>query len=284
MNFTALQIAKLAKKFDIIQTMNYNAALPAWLASKLTGKPVVCLVTGVYGDRWLQIRGQIFGRFSKLIESLQLNHNFNRIIFLSEFSRRWGLEIGIPKKITDVANPGINHKLFKPKKKEWYVLFMGRFVKQKGVYDLLEAAKLLPEIKFKLVGWGEEEKNLRKFATNNVEFYNYTFRSGRPFFDMYARAAVLCQPSIAESFGFTIVEAMASGCAIVSTIDLGYKGIVIKPNDPRGIAKAIRRLFANKEKTLKMGKENVKIAKKYTWDNFTKKLISVYEEVLGVSI
>jgi len=284
MNFTALNIAQLAKDYDIIQTMNYNAALPAWIAGKLVDKPVVCLVTGVYGHRWMQMRGPVFGIASQLVEALQLNHDFDRIVFLSEFSRRWGIETGIPGELTDVANPGIEHRLFKQKKKEWYVLFMGRFARQKGVYDLLEAARQLPDIKFKLVGWGEEEQKMREFvarnAMSNVEFYNYTFRSGRPFFDMYAHAAVLCQPSLAESFGFTIVEGMASGCAIVSTVDLGYKGMVVQPNDPGGLAEAIRRLFDNRKATLGMGRENVKLARQYTWGKFVEKMISIYKEVL----
>jgi glycosyltransferase involved in cell wall biosynthesis len=97
---------------------------------------------------------------------------------------------------------------------------------------------------------------------------------------MYSHAAVYCQPSIAESFGITVVEAMASGCAIVSTVDLGYRGAVVKPNDPKGIAEAIRQMFKSKDKTLKMGKGNIKIAKKYTWDNFVNKLIDAYMEVL----
>lgn len=280
MNLAALKIARAAKGYDIIQTMNYNAALPAWLAGKITGKPVVCLVTGVYGNRWMGMRGPVFGLASKWIEGLQLNHSFDRIIFLSDFSRKWAAEIGIAKH-TAVINPGVEHTRFRPKKKEWHVLFMGRFARQKGVYDLIEAARLLPDIKFKLVGWGEEEKKLRKLATPNVEFYNYTFRSGKKFFDMYARSAVLCQPSLAESFGFTIVEAMASGCAIVSTVGLGYKGSVIKPHDPKGLANAISKMFNSKASTLRMGRENVRLAKKYNWDDFAEKLISIYEEVLN---
>jgi len=281
MNLAAPWVMREAADCDLIQTFNYNACLPSWLAGKIIGKPVVCYATGTYADNWYKIRGPIGGFISKWVEKLQLNHSFDKIIFPSEFTRRVAIGIGIPKRITTVANPGIEHEKFKPKKKEWYVLFMGRFARQKGIYDLIWAAKMLPEIKFKFVGWGEEEKSIRKLATSNVEFYNYTFRSGRRFFDMYSHAAIYCQPSVIESFGLTIVEAMASGCAIVATTDLGYKGIVIKPNNPKGVVAAIRKLLNNKKETLKMGRKNIKLAKKYTWENYIKKFINVYDEVLS---
>jgi glycosyltransferase involved in cell wall biosynthesis len=242
---------------------------------------VVCYATGVYANMWYKIRGQLGGFISKTVERLQLAHRFDKVLFPSENSRKIGISLGIPAGITDVDSPGIEHEKFGPKEKEWYVLFMGRFAMQKGVYDLLEAAKLLPDVKFKLVGWGEEEEKMKRIATPNVELYNYNFKSGQPFFDMYAHAAVYCQPSLAESFGLTVVEAMASGCAIVSTVDLEQKGIPIQPNDPQGIADAITEMLKDKDKTLKMGKENIDIAKKYTWKNFVDKLVATYGEVLG---
>ena len=32
--------------------------------------------------------------------------------------------------------------------------FGGRFINQKGVYDIIKVAKLLPNIKFVMMGWG----------------------------------------------------------------------------------------------------------------------------------
>jgi glycosyltransferase involved in cell wall biosynthesis len=281
MNLTALWICKHAKEYDLIQTCNYNACFPSWIAGKIVKKPVVCFVTGMYGDRWLKIRGPILGSISKWVEKFQLNHDFDKVVFPSEFARDCGVKSGIPYEITDVNNPGIELKNFKPKKKEWFVLFMGRFSKQKGVYDLIEVAEQLPDVKFKMVGSGEEEAKLKSAAPDNIEFLNLTFRSGKPFLDLYSRAAILCLPSIAESFGLVIPEAMASGCAIVSTVPLDYKGFTVKVNDIKQLKDSIKYLIDNPEKTLKMGRGNIKKAKKYTWGNFCKKMINIYEEVLN---
>jgi glycosyltransferase involved in cell wall biosynthesis len=281
MNFLAPWIWKHAKGCDLIQTLNYNAALPSLIAGKLRKKPVVCLVTGLFGDKWVDMRGPVLGRISKAIESFQLNRGYDRFIFLSDFSMELGQKIGIPKEKSTVISPGIDIEKFKPKKKEDYVLFMGRLAKQKGVYDLIDAAKLMPDVKFRLVGKGEEEGELRRLAPANVEFLDLSFKDGQPFLDQYAHAPIMVLPSYSETFGMVIPEAMASGCAIVSTVPLDYKGFTIEPGDIKGMVAAIRKLVENKDLAAGMGMDNVRLAQKYTWDNFMRGIAGVYEELLG---
>lgn len=281
MNLAAPIVWKHAKSCDIIQTLNYNACFPSWTAGKLMKKPVVCIVTGLYGKRWMKMRGPVLGNLSKWVERFQINRSYDRILFLSEFSRQIGIGAGIPKELTDVVNPGIDHKKFKAKRKNFFVLFMGRFAKQKGVYNLIEVAKQLSDVNFKLVGKGEEEEKLKSIAPKNVEFLNLNFKSGKPFYDLYSRAAIFCLPSIAETFGLVIVEAMASGCAIISTVPLDYEGIRIEAGNNKRLADAIRHLIENPRKTLRMGRTNIEKSKKYNWDDFIKKVMKIYEEVLS---
>jgi glycosyltransferase involved in cell wall biosynthesis len=280
MNFAFPWVWAKADDVDIIQTLNYNAALPSFIAGKLRKVPVVCIVTGLYGDRWKDMRGPIMGTVSKLIESVQLRRGYDRFVFLSDFSRDLGVNIGIPKEKSIVISPGIDIEKFSPKKKEDYVLFMGRLARQKGVYDLIEAARRLPDVKFKLVGKGEEEAELRRAAPPNVEILNVSFKDGQPFLDLYAHAPIMVLPSYSETFGLVIPEAMASGCAIISTVPLDYKGFTIAPGDVDAIVESIRKLRENQELAESMGRENVGIAKKYTWDNFIKGMMSIYDELL----
>lgn len=280
MNFAIPWVWKYAADCDIIQTLNYNAALPSLIAGKIRKKPVVCLVTGLWGNKWLKMRGCLFGTISKIVERIQLKRDYDKFIFLSKWSLEDGLRMGIPRDKTAIISPGIELKKFRPKKKMDYVLFMGRLAKQKGVYDLIEVARQMPDVKFKFVGKGGEDAELRRIAPPNVEILNITFKDGKPFFDLYAHAPIMCLPSYSETFGLVIVEAMASGCAVVSTVPLDYKGATVEPGNVEQIKRAIRKLFENRKLAERMGKENVKRAQKYTWDNFVKCVLKVYEEIL----
>lgn len=277
MNFAFLSIIKHAKDVDIIQTSNYNACFPSWLAAKILKKPVFCFAFGLYGKRWLIIRGLIKGTVSRIIEKIQLNRSYDRILFLSDYSKQWGLEIGIPEQRTEIINPGISLENYKPLEKQNYVLFSGRFANQKGVYDVIKVAELLPNINFIMMGWGEEEQNLRRLAPKNIEFLSLSQKDGQKFYDVYSRASVFFLPSYGETFGFVLIEAMASGCPIVSTVPLGYGGFVDQPGNISSMAKHIEYLMNNPEESKKLCQENILLSKKYTWENFTEKLIALYK-------
>lgn len=278
MNFAAPWLIKYAKDADLIQTNNYNACYPSYIAAKMTKKPIICLVHGMYGNKWIKMRGPLLGFLSKGIERLQILHNFNKILFLSDFARDAALSIGVKKELTEIIKPGIEFKKYRMGKKEPFVLFAGRLAKQKGLENLIDAAKRIPDTKFLIAGRGEMENQLKSVAPSNVEFLGFV--SDEKLVDLYSRALVFCAPSVAETFGFTILEAMASGCAIVSTIPLAYEGIRIDSGNAAKLKTAIEKLINNKYLAIRMGRENRRRAKAYSWKNFMKNLVELYEEIL----
>ncbi|MAF99539.1 MAG: hypothetical protein CMH61_02905 [Nanoarchaeota archaeon] len=279
MNFAVRRIMKAAKGADIIQTSTYNAAFPSWMAGKLLGKPVVCLVMSFWGDQWEHMRPGMPGKFSKFVEKVQLGRSFDKLIFLSDFSRDYAMQSGLPMNGATFINPGLDVSKYKPDYKDIEVLFSGRFAKQKGVYDVLKIAKMLPHINFTLMGWGEEEEEIRRLATENVTIVNYSNKDPE-FYEHYGRAKIFLLPSYGETFGFVLVEAAAAGCAVVSTIPLGFLGGLHERGNVEAMAKNIDDLIQNHEECHKMGETNVQLAKKFTWDNFTDKLEKEYEKLL----
>jgi len=278
MNLSAPWIAKHAKDYDLIQTNNYNACLPSYIAARILKKPIVCLVHGMYGKRWLKMRGALFGSISMFVEKIQVTHDYDKMLFFSKFGRDAALEIGVKKEITEVIKPGIEFEKYKVRKKEPFVLFVGRLAKQKGLEYLIKAARELPETNFLLAGSGEEEKNLKSMAPKNVKFLGFV--PEKKLIDLYSRALVFCLPSVGETFGFVQLEAMASGCAIVSTMPLDYEGLKVNWGDAEELKNAISYLISNPEKALKMGRINRKKANQYNWDKFINELIKIYNEVL----
>jgi glycosyltransferase involved in cell wall biosynthesis len=280
MNLAVPSVYAHAKNFDIIQTCNYNACFASFVAGKiLLKKPTVCFVIEVYNEKWFELRGMIGGELSRIVERLQVRHRFDKFIFLSDYMKEIGIRIGIPPEKIEVINPGIYFHKFKMKKKEPFVLFVGNLTRRKGLDYLIRAAKELPKIKFVIVGKGKEYRRLKPISPKNVYFIGP--RYGKELRDIYAKAQVFCLPSIGEGFGLVLLEAMASGCAIVSTIPLDYSGFRVEVGNVGQLKEKIEWLIENPEEAKKLGKKNRKKAKKYTWKRFIKKLLRVYEEVLS---
>jgi glycosyltransferase involved in cell wall biosynthesis len=84
------------------------------------------------------------------------------------------------------------------------------------------------------------------------------------------------------------IEALASGCAVVSTsaglegIDPDIiKNIAVMEDDPGSMAKKIIELLTNETKRNELGvNASAYVKEKYTWDNITSELIELYKDVM----
>jgi glycosyltransferase involved in cell wall biosynthesis len=284
MNFQLKRIIEESKDVDIIHTSSGNTCFPSWVAAKLNKKPICCYVHHIFGPYWKDIRWNIVGSIFQLMEKIFLTRNYDAVIFQNKSSLKLGLGMAIDKKKTHLIHPGIDYGKFQIRaKKEPFVLFVGNLdmskptCKTKGLGYLLEAARQLPETKFVVVGKGHYLNELKKTSPPNVTFTGPLF--GKELIKMYNRAMIFCLPSLNEGFGLTVLEAMASGCAIISTIDIGQEGILIKPKSSEQIKNAIQSLISNPAKTLRIGQKNRKLAKKFTWQKFTNNLIKIYNSI-----
>lgn len=193
-----------------------------------------------------------------------------------------------PKKII-VFPYGIDLEKFKVKSQKLKVavksqkliklLFVGRLVREKGIYDLLKAfVQIIKEKKASLtiIGSGPEEKNiinlinqirLEKFITIKQASYNRM-----PF--EYQKADVfilLSKPTKywEEYFGMALIEAMACSLPIISTRCgaipevVGDCGMLVKPGDWRAASRAIKRLIKDNCLRKKLGLQARKRAEKY---------------------
>jgi glycosyltransferase involved in cell wall biosynthesis len=271
MNILSLPtILSHAADADIIQTSSGNMCFPSYIAATILNKPVCCWVHHIFGKYWRDIRGPIVGRLFEFFERFILTLNYDSWVFQNKSSKRIGTDIGIPSRKISMISPGVDYNVFGKgsTKRKGYVLFIGNFsmdeptIKTKGVKYLLEAAEMLPDIEFKIVGNFKERLKHPK----NVSIIGVM--SHRKLKNFYKQAGVLVCSSLNEGFGLSLLEAMASGCAIVSTIDIGQIGKRINPKDSKGLAKAIESYINNPSKARKEGAKNRKLARKYTWNRF----------------
>jgi len=271
MNILALPtILKHAHDADVIQTSIGNMCFPSSIAARLLGKPVCCWVHHILGKYWRDVRGFALGRFFEFGERFALTRDFDSYVFQNNSSKKIGIEIGVPSRRIKMITPGVDHKKFKQRrtKRGGRVLFVGNFsmdapmIKTKGIKYIIEAAEALPDVEFVLLG------NFKEKIKRPKNVFMHGTVSPKALAKFYNKAGVFVCASLNEGFGLAQLEAMASGCAIVSTIDIGQAGKKVAPKNSKELADAIRFYINNPAKAKADGRKNKKLARKFTWDKF----------------
>ena len=185
-------------------------------------------------------------------------------VFCSRFRRDQHLRVGLPIGDARVIYNGLDLSLFrggpKPVSPELRVLFVGRLVKEKGVHTLLEAVtRLLAEgvsIRLTIVGVPGYPPEYVRSLRQRVQGLGSAARllDPLPHEDLpalYREHDVLAFPSIGEEgFPMTLIEAMACGTAVVSTVTGGSAEILedgrncltFPAGDAEALAERLRRL------------------------------------------
>ncbi|MCW1874111.1 glycosyltransferase family 4 protein [Erwinia sp. INIA-01] len=113
------------------------------------------------------------------------------------------------------------------------ILYVGRLVKEKGVFELAEAIRELDsEYTFTIVGAGVEEKKLVSELNQfkNVEFLGHIAEKSKVA-EVFKQHDILVLPSKKidgweELFGLVIIEAMACGLIVIASDHIGPRGII----------------------------------------------------------
>jgi glycosyltransferase involved in cell wall biosynthesis len=101
----------------------------------------------------------------------------------------------------------------------------------------------------------------------------------------FAGATMLVNPSLSETFGMTLIEAMAVGLPVIATrvggivevVDDGVTGILVAPNDPRALAAAICALLREPQRAKEMGAAGrSRVLQHFTWE----RVLASYETLV----
>ncbi|MGY9107384.1 MAG: glycosyltransferase family 4 protein, partial [Alphaproteobacteria bacterium] len=160
------------------------------------------------------------------------------------------------------------------KRKENFILYLGRLSPTKNVVGLINAyRKIADQVPQKLVIAGAGDINLLKEqdpgGPGTVEFMGYI--SDEEVDRLLSTAALFVFPSFYEGFGFPPLEAMARGCPVIvsNTASLpevcGKAAIYADPYDINSISKAILRVLQDKDLQSRLIKAGYKRVRKFTW-------------------
>lgn len=174
-----------------------------------------------------------------------------------------------------------DNKFLKP-----YCLFVGMRSFHKNFNSCVLALKDL-EIEFKIVGGGDLNKKELAFLDSTIpgRYQHLKNVDNAALNKYYEKAICLLYPSIYEGFGLPILEAMANGCAVITTNAssipevAGDAAILLENPSPSFIKNSIISLMdSNFNKSLiHKGFRN---CDKFSWDITIKKTIEIYNQIL----
>ncbi len=185
------------------------------------------------------------------------------------------------------------------------LLFVGRLVEKKGVANLIRAVHLLPDsLKNKtelwIIGDGTQRSSLESLArrlslVERVKFYGRI--PNQHLADYYAAADIFVAPSIVDALGDTegqgviLLEAMASGTAVISTKTggigevVGHRqtGLLVSPGEPMELKEAIELLLMNPELRQSLAVAGQSRAQQYDWPVIGERFSALYRRLIGNS-
>jgi glycosyltransferase involved in cell wall biosynthesis len=176
------------------------------------------------------------------------------------------------------------------------VLFLGAFLKRKGVYDLIDAMpavlKSRSDVVFEMGGDQEVDRVnelIRKHGLErNVRILGWV--KGTDKLAAFARAHVYVLPSYIEGVPIGVLEAEAAGLPIVTTpvggvpeiVKDGVNGFLISPGDVRALSSSILRVLEDADLRKKMSETNMRSVKsKHDASLVARTLCKWYDELAG---
>lgn len=290
-----LKIITLIKKrkYDIIHVHLFPANIFVALSSLFLSKNTNYVFTehNTYNRRRSRKVFKILDKFTY--------SRYSKIICISNQTScsliKW---IPIVKKKTIVIPNGISipeSVNFKFSEIYYDVLFVGGLSRQKGVNFLLEAISILKEkynryLKVAIVGDGPLRDELRKLCVKLKINTQVEFLGIQKNVNNFMRSSkVFVLPSRWEGFGLVIIEAMSNMLPVIASnvggipeiIENGRDGILVPPENPKNLAKAIKQLLENTELQKKIAQNAYKkVKKKYSIDKYSRNILNLYKKLL----
>jgi glycosyltransferase involved in cell wall biosynthesis len=238
-------------------------------------------------------------------------NNFDAIIATTQaYSKKSIILRRLSSKVQVVSN-GVDTRRFSPSvdgekirtlhnlKDCKIALFVGAlttFHAYKGVEILIGAfslaSKKCKNVRLVIVGGGNLLQNYRQQASglgvsDLVTFAGYVSDHLLPEYYAASDFAVLPSKDSSEGFGLVLLEAMASGKAVIGTevggivdvISNGDNGLLVPPMDMEALSRAMITLFENDDLRLRMGIAGVEFSKFHDWNVVAREVEEIYRQI-----
>jgi len=176
------------------------------------------------------------------------------------------------------------------------IVYSGALIYRKGVHYLLIAfSKIIkqhPNVELHIYGDGPQKQYLKQLASylgisNKVFFHGLLPR--QKLLNEYSKHDIYVHPSLSESFGVAVLEAMAAGLPVVAfnipnlneIVTHNKVGLLAVPHDINDLANKISILIENEELRKKFGQNaRKKVLETYDWNVISQRYITIYRNII----
>lgn len=159
------------------------------------------------------------------------------------------------------------------------VLTVGRFIPLKSIDTLIAASSAIKHPhQLWIIGDGplkeDYEKQIKEQQANHI--FIYDFMDQTKLRDYYRMSDLFVMPSLTESWGLVIIEAMAQGLPVIATnacvaglenITNGHNGFLFDPKDIGSLTSHIKWIIEHPSERKMMASENIKRVHYHTFEN-----------------
>jgi glycosyltransferase involved in cell wall biosynthesis len=278
------------KSYDLIHAF---FGVPCGFLAMLTGKPYIVSLRGsdvpFYSKKYAMLDKIFFQHLSKII--------WNRaeyVVANSEGLRDLAYETYDKKEIGVIYN-GVDVETFKPGNKDdgFNVVSTARLIERKGIDYLIKAfaqfAKDKEDVELRLFGGGNQRDELEMLVKDlniedKVKFFGEKKREELAV--EVPKCQVFALPSKNEGMSNSLLEAMASGLAVIATDVGGTKelvdnsnGVIVEKESVEDIYNALEKLYKDKNMLKKMGEISREKTENMTWGNMADSYLKLYEDI-----
>jgi glycosyltransferase involved in cell wall biosynthesis len=293
--------------FDVIHAMNgYPSGYAAYLLSKKWNIPYVITSHGMDLNRCFddsqdivdvkQFSSRVIKQYLKAIEKafafIGVSKSFSSLI--SKLT---------PNVKVNIIQNSYKHDIFKMQNKvetrkklnipldKFVIIFVGNYIKLKRHIDIIRALGYITSEKLDLIligGNGPELEVLNNEIQTNPSIHNISLNVNiqqKELVDLYNAADITIFPSLKDSFGISLVEAMACGCPAITTrthgpqeiVDENETGFFVDFKSPEQIANYIKLFLEDRSLVEIMGnKAAISVKEKYSKKNH--ELLDLYKK------